>query len=82
MSFYRPSDAGSTYPLSQGDVLQGIPFTAFSISNVSIVDDKTTKLVDLGAGEHTRGALIAQFELSWGLLLNQSCDLDHTKTHH
>src|ERR1700677_374717 len=74
MDFYRQPDV--KYPLSQGDLLHPVPFSAFRITGVDIRDGDTTKFVDLTTGEHQTGDLVASFETSWGLLLNQSCDLE------
>jgi hypothetical protein len=74
MDFYR--QLNPSCPLSQGDLLYPIPFSAFSISGVDIRQDDSTKFVDLSLGEHSSGSLVVNFHTSWGLLLNQSCDLE------
>jgi len=77
MDFYKPEDA--QYPLSQGDLLYPIPFAAFRISGVDIRYEQSTRYVDLTTDEHKQGDLVASFETSWGLVINQSCDLEPQK---
>jgi hypothetical protein len=75
MNFY---DRPLPERLSQGDLLYPIPFAPIRIDKAQIVVNGTsTKTVDLSeTSEQLTGHVIAPYALSWGIVLNQGCDLE------
>ncbi len=79
MNFYETSTLEEEWSLQQGDVLHPVPFATFSLTEVEVLGPSADELrmvdltqeTDLEAG--TR--LLASVGMSFGIVLNQSCDL-------
>jgi hypothetical protein len=79
MNFYETSTLEEDWGLQQGDILHPVPFAAFSLTDVEVLSPNAdglrmvdlTQKTDLEVG--TR--LLASVGMSFGIVLNQSCDL-------
>lgn len=79
MNFYETSTLEEEWSLQQGDVLHPVPFTIFSLTDAEVLGPDAdelrmvdlTQTTDLEAG--TR--VLASVGMSFGIVLNQSCDL-------
>jgi hypothetical protein len=63
--------------LLQGDVLFPIPFTRFDLTDCEVLapDESGWIIKNLGTSTVPNGSLVARFEIGFGLVLNQTCDL-------
>ena len=76
MDFYAlPPDEAD--PLQQGDLLAHIPFSYFSLTNARAraAASGPTRTRDLTKGAADPIAVMTRVEFYWGIVLNQSCDL-------
>lgn len=75
MSFYAlpPPSSGS---LQQGDLLEGVPFSYLSLTNARVTAEAgQTEARDLSQVISTPLLVLTKVEFSWGIVLNQTCDL-------
>jgi hypothetical protein len=75
MNFYVPlPDGGST--LQQGDLLEGVPFCYFSLSQArAVLSDGGLETRDLSTSRAGIVGLLAKVEFGWGMLISQTCDV-------
>lgn len=79
MNFYKTSTLEEEWSLQQGDVLHPVPFTIFSLTDAEVLGPNADELsmVDLtqetDLEDGTR--VLASVGMSFGIVLNQSCDL-------
>ena len=75
MDFYAlPPEPSS--PLQQGDLLQGVPFSYFDLMNARVaLEDGRSEMRDLTQSSHTPMLVVTRIEFNWGVVLNQTCDL-------
>jgi hypothetical protein len=75
MDFYAlPTEASG--PLQQGDLLQGVPFSYFGLTNARVsLEDGRYETQDLTRTSHSSLFVSARVEFIWGIVLNQTCDL-------
>jgi hypothetical protein len=75
MDFYA-LPPGQSSPLQQGDLLQGVPFSYFSLTNARVYfEDGRNETQDLTQTSDNSIAVVTHVELRWGIVLNQTCDL-------
>lgn len=80
MNFYMvPTRSGEELELRQGDILEPVPFFAFSIKEADVLPPgaDAPNRVNLAAAENLQPGtiLLASVQTSIGIVLNQSCDL-------
>lgn len=75
MDFYAaPPELSS--PLQQGDLLQGVPFSHFGLTNARVaLEDGHIETQDLTQVGHNSTFVVTRIEFNWGIVLNQTCDL-------
>lgn len=62
--------------LQQGDLLENVPFSIFSIGNVAVrLGNEEIVTLDLTKNNENVRFLTAAVEFSWGMILSQTCDL-------
>ena len=79
MNFYETSTLEGEGGLQQGDVLYPIPFTTFSLTDVEVLAPGADELSMVDLTQRTAleagTRLLASVGMSFGIVLNQSCDL-------
>lgn len=78
--FETPSPNAPESDFRQGDILYPVPFLRFMVDNAHILsppDYKKSEQIDLTQAETLpdKSLIAAGVKLSWGMLLNQTCDL-------
>lgn len=75
MNFYASPPEPSS-PLQQGDLLQGVPFSYFDLTNAQVaLEDGRNETQDLTRTSHRSALVVTKVEFNWGIVLNQTCDL-------
>ncbi len=79
MNFYETSALEEESGLQQGDILHPVPFTTFSVTDAEVLfpDANELSIVDLTQNTDLKPEtrLLTSVGMSFGIVLNQACDL-------